>query len=64
MGPKVAAGKGTSITPEEVDPRWREQLQFKAKRWAESYAAAAEYLKKKAAEDLRPQSTEIRSLNT
>ncbi|HDT5144270.1 replication endonuclease [Klebsiella sp. GB_Kp059] len=54
-GPKVAAGKNMSMTPEEADQRWREQLQLEAKRRAEHYAAAAaEYLKKKYAADLQP----------
>lgn len=53
-GPKVAAGKGMSMTQEEADQRWRELLQLEAKRQAENYAAAvAEYLKKKAVANLQ-----------
>ncbi|HFD7916773.1 TPA: replication endonuclease [Klebsiella variicola] len=53
-GPKVAAGKGMSMTQEEADHRWRERLQLEAKRQAENYAAVvAEYLKKKAVANLQ-----------
>lgn len=53
-GPKVTAGKDMSMAPEEADQRWREQLQLEAKQRAENYtAAAAEYLRKKAAADLQ-----------
>ncbi|HGN9441875.1 TPA: replication endonuclease [Raoultella ornithinolytica] len=47
-GPKVTAAKDMSLTPEEAEQRWREQLQLKAKRRADNYvAAASEYQKKK-----------------
>lgn len=47
-GPKITAAKDMSLTPEEAEQRWREQLQFEAKRRADNYvAAAAEYQKKK-----------------
>lgn len=48
-GPKVVASKDMSLTPEEADRRWREQLQIEAEKRADNYAAAvAEYQKKKA----------------
>jgi hypothetical protein len=47
-GPKVTAAKGMSLTPEEAEQRWREQLRIEAERRADNYAAAvAEYQKKK-----------------
>ncbi|WP_407046638.1 hypothetical protein [Raoultella ornithinolytica] len=46
-GPKVTAAKDMSLTPEEAEQRWREQLRIEAKRRADNYAAAAsEYQKK------------------
>ncbi|EPC1769769.1 replication endonuclease [Klebsiella oxytoca] len=48
-GPKVTTAKGMSLTPEEAEQRWREQLRIEAERRADNYAAAvAEYQKKKA----------------
>ena len=48
-GPKVVAAKDMSLTPEEADRRWREQLRIEAEKRADNYAAAvAEYQKKKA----------------
>lgn len=48
-GPKVAAAKDMSLTPEEAEQRWRQQLRAEAERRADNYAAAAaEYQKKKA----------------
>ncbi len=48
-GPKVTAAKDMSLTPEEAERRWREQLRLEAERRADNYAAAvAEYQKKKA----------------
>ncbi|MFU2151620.1 replication endonuclease [Klebsiella aerogenes] len=48
-GPKVTAAKDMSLTPEEAEQRWREQLRIEAERRADNYAAAvAEYQKKKA----------------
>lgn len=53
-GPKVTAAKDISLTPEEADQRWREQLRIEAERRANNYAAAAaEYQKKKAEAALR-----------
>ncbi|HFK7978648.1 replication endonuclease [Klebsiella grimontii] len=53
-GPKVIAAKDMSLTPEEADQRWREQLRIEAERRANNYAAAAaEYQKKKAEAALR-----------
>ncbi|EOY3722295.1 TPA: replication endonuclease [Klebsiella michiganensis] len=53
-GPKVTAAKDMSLTPEEADQRWREQLRIEAERRANNYAAAAaEYQKKKAEAALR-----------
>lgn len=53
-GPKVTAAKDMSLTPEEADQRWREQLRIEAERRAKNYAAAAaEYQKKKAEAALR-----------
>lgn len=53
-GPKVAACKDMSMTQEEADQRWREQLQLEAKQRAENYAAAvAEYQNKTAKVVLR-----------
>ncbi|HEC2615817.1 TPA: replication endonuclease [Raoultella ornithinolytica] len=47
-GPKVTAAKDMSLTPEEAERRWREQLRIEAERRADNYAAAvAEYQKKK-----------------
>lgn len=54
-GPKVVAGKDMSMTEEEADQRWRNQLQLEAKLRAENYAAAvAEHQRKKATADLQP----------
>ncbi|SUQ02992.1 Uncharacterised protein [Yokenella regensburgei] len=48
-GPKVVAAKDMSLTPEEAEQRWREQLRAEAERRANNYAAAVEeYQKKKA----------------
>ncbi len=48
-GPKVTAAKDMSLTLEEAERRWREQLRIEAERRADNYAAAvAEYQKKKA----------------
>ncbi len=48
-GPKVTAAKDMSLTPDEAEQRWREQLRIEAERRADNYAAAvAEYQKKKA----------------
>ena len=53
-GPKVTAAKDMSLTPEEADQRWREQLRIEAERRANNYAAAAaEYQTKKAEAALR-----------
>ncbi|MFO5691782.1 replication endonuclease, partial [Klebsiella pneumoniae] len=53
-GPKVTAAKDMSLTPEEAERRWREQLRIEAERRADNYAAAvAEYQKKKAEAALR-----------
>lgn len=53
-GPKVVAAKDMSLTPEEADRRWREQLRIEAEKRADNYAAAvAEYQKKKASAALR-----------
>lgn len=53
-GPKVAAAKDMSLTPEEAEQRWRQQLRTEAERRADNYAAAvAEYQKKKAEAALR-----------
>ena len=53
-GPKVTAAKDVSLTPEEAERRWREQLRIEAERRADNYAAAvAEYQKKKAEAALR-----------
>jgi hypothetical protein len=47
-GPKVTAAKDMSLTPEEAEQRWREQMRIEAERRADNYAAAvAEYQKKK-----------------
>lgn len=47
-GPKVTAAKDMSLTQEESEQRWREQLQQEAERRADNYAAAVlEYQKKK-----------------
>lgn len=47
-GPKVTTAKDMSLTPQEADRRWREQLRIEAERRADNYAAAvAEYQKKK-----------------
>lgn len=55
-GPKVTAAKDLSLTPEEAEQRWREQLQLEAKRRADNYAAAAsEYQKKKSEVELLQQ---------
>ncbi|MGH5445969.1 replication endonuclease, partial [Klebsiella pneumoniae] len=53
-GPKVIAAKDMSLTPEEAERRWREQLRLEAERRADNYAAAvAEYQKKKTEAALR-----------
>ncbi|WP_142630957.1 replication endonuclease [Raoultella planticola] len=53
-GPKVTAAKDMSLTPEEAEQRWREQLRIEAEQRADHYAAAvAEYQKKKAEAALR-----------
>lgn len=53
-GPKVTAAKDMSLTPEEAEQRWHEQLRIEAERRADNYAAAvAEYQKKKAEAALR-----------
>ncbi len=53
-GPKVTAAKDMSLTPEEAERRWREQLRIEAERRADNYASAvAEYQKKKAEAALR-----------
>lgn len=53
-GPKVTAAKDMSLTPEEAEQRWREQLRIEAERRADNYAAAvAKYQKKKADAALR-----------
>ncbi|HGY5180439.1 replication endonuclease [Citrobacter braakii] len=53
-GPKVTAAKDMSLTPEEAEQRWREQLRIEAERRANNYAAAvAEYQRKKAEAALR-----------
>lgn len=53
-GPKVTAAKDMSLTPEEAERRWREQLRIEAEQRADNYAAAvAEYQKKKAEAALR-----------
>ncbi len=47
-GPKVTASKYMTLTPEEAERHWREQLRIEAERRADNYAAAvAEYQKKK-----------------
>lgn len=53
-GPKVTAAKDMTLTPEEAEQRWREQLRIEAEQRADHYAAAvAEYQKKKAEAALR-----------
>lgn len=53
-GPKVTAAKDMSLTPEEAEQRWREQLRIEAERRADNYAAAvAEYQMKKTEAALR-----------
>ncbi|WP_240087944.1 replication endonuclease [Klebsiella pneumoniae] len=53
-GPKVTAAKDMSLTPEEAERHWREQLRIESERRADNYAAAvAEYQKKKAEAALR-----------
>ncbi|CAH6693437.1 hypothetical protein AI2937V1_3177 [Klebsiella oxytoca] len=63
-GPKVTASKDMSMTQEEANQRWCEQLQLEAKQRADNYAAAAaEYLRKKAAADFqlpRQRDTELK----
>ncbi|MGI7029392.1 replication endonuclease [Raoultella ornithinolytica] len=49
-GPKVTAAKDMSLTPEEAEQRWREQLRIEAERRADSYAAAASEFQKKKSE--------------
>ena len=64
-GPKVTAAKDMSLTPEEAERRWREQLRIEAERRADNYAAAvAEYQKKKAEAAMRqPQQQEATQKN-
>ncbi|WP_213733626.1 replication endonuclease [Citrobacter europaeus] len=53
-GPKVVAARDMSLTPEEADLRWREQLRNEAERRADNYnVAVAEYQKKKDEATLR-----------
>lgn len=53
-GPKVTASKYMTLTTEEAERRWREQLRIEAEQRADHYAAAvAEYQKKKAEAALR-----------
>ena len=53
-GPKVAAAKDMSLSREEADQRWREQMRAEAERRINNYAAAAqEYQEKKAKAALR-----------
>ncbi|MCL9943731.1 replication endonuclease [Klebsiella aerogenes] len=53
-GPKITAAKDMSLTPEEAEQRWREQLRIEAERRANNYAAAvAEYQRKKVEAALR-----------
>ncbi|MGJ4714376.1 replication endonuclease [Klebsiella pneumoniae] len=53
-GPKVTASKDMTLTTEEAERRWREQLRIEAEQRADHYAAAvAEYQKKKAEAALR-----------
>lgn len=55
-GPKVTAAKDMSLTPEEAEQRWCEQLQLEAKRRADNYvAAASEYQEKKSEVELLQQ---------
>ncbi|MBC5378477.1 replication endonuclease [Klebsiella variicola] len=49
-GPKVTAAKDMSLTQEEAEQRWREQLRIEAERRADSYAAAASEFQKKKSE--------------
>ena len=46
-GPKVTAGKDMSLTPEEAEQRWRDQLRNESERRAHNYAVAAEVYQKK-----------------
>lgn len=47
-GPKVTAVKDMSLTPEEAERRWREQLRIEAELRADNYAdAVAEYQKQR-----------------
>ncbi|MEX5389076.1 replication endonuclease [Enterobacter cloacae] len=47
-GPKVAAAKNKSLSPEEADQRWREQIRTEAESRMNNYATAAqEYQNKK-----------------
>lgn len=46
-GPKVTAGKDMSLTPEEAEQRWRDQLRNESERRAHNYAVAAEEYQKK-----------------
>ena len=53
-GPKVVAAKDMSLSPEEADQRWCEQMRAEAEHRMNNYAAAAqEYQKKKAEAALR-----------
>ena len=45
--PKIIAAKDMSLTLEEAEQRWREQLRVEALRRADSYAAAASEFQKK-----------------
>ncbi|WP_416054166.1 hypothetical protein [Klebsiella variicola] len=49
-GPKVTAAKDMSLTPEEAEQRWREQLRIEVERRADSYAAVASEFQKKKSE--------------
>ncbi|QPF11503.1 replication endonuclease [Raoultella terrigena] len=49
-GPKIIAAKDMSLTLEEAEQRWREQLRVEALRRADSYAAAASEFQKKKSE--------------
>jgi hypothetical protein len=54
-----------SLTPEEAEQRWREQLRIEAERRADNYAAAvAEYQKKKPRPHCARRSKKKRRKNT
>lgn len=46
-GPKVTAAKDMSLTPEEAERRWQEQLRIEAELRADNYEAADEEYRKK-----------------